>query len=170
MADEEEGDEDWGMDDEDIPRPERNRFQRLGDQLSGLLDPDSAFRRGQGLVTGVTNATKEELMRIFGGEVRRFLDKMDIADLAQQIIEGLTVDVSMQVKFSRSKDGATQPEVTRSEASVHNDVVEEGPRSQGPDRGRAAPQSRPGHPSKTQAPPRPHHQRPTEDADDDDRD
>ena len=33
-----------------------------------------------GLVTGVSQATKEELMRIVGAEVRGFLDKMDIAE------------------------------------------------------------------------------------------
>ncbi len=102
----------------DEPRGDRNRFARFGEQLTGLLDPESAFRRGQGLVTGVTNATKEELMRIVGSEVRNFLDKMDIADLAQQIVEGLQVDVNMTVKFSRDAAGKTQPKVTKSDASV----------------------------------------------------
>lgn len=112
------GDEHDDRDPEDNPRVERNRFQRLSDQLTGLLDPESAFRRGQGIVTGVTSATKEELMRLVGAEVRRFLDKMDISDLAQQIIEGLVVDVNMQVKFSRSSSGAAEPQITKSEASV----------------------------------------------------
>lgn len=98
---------------------ERNRFQRLlGEQLAGLLDPESALRRGQDLVSGVTQATKDEAMRIVGAEVRNFLDKMDIADLAQKIVEGLQVDVQMTVKFSRDKDGKTQSNLTRSEASV----------------------------------------------------
>jgi hypothetical protein len=102
-------------------RAERNRFQRLGDQISGLLDPDSALRRGQGIVTGVTQATKEELMRIVGAEVRGFLDKMDFADLAQQIIAGLVVDVHMTVKFSRDESGQTQPTVTKAEADVRSE-------------------------------------------------
>lgn len=114
-------DEHDDRDPEDNPRVERNRFQRLSDQLTGLLDPESAFRRGQGIVTGVTSATKEELMRLVGAEVRRFLDKMDISDLAQQIIEGLVVDVNMQVKFSRSSSGAAEPQITKSEASVRAD-------------------------------------------------
>lgn len=103
---------------DDERRGDRNRFARFGEQLTGLLDPESAFRKGQGLVTGVTNATKEELMRIVGSEVRNFLDKMDIADLAQQIVEGLQVDVNMTVKFSRDAEGKTQPKVTKSDASV----------------------------------------------------
>lgn len=103
---------------EDDARDERNRFKRFGDQLSGLLDPEAALRRGQGLVSGVTSTTKNEITRIVGAEVRNFLDKMDIADLAQQIIAGLQVDVSMTVKFSRDDQGRTQPEVTHSEANV----------------------------------------------------
>lgn len=117
-----------GMADEgndgDAPRHDeerRTRFSRLGEQLTGLLDPESAIRRGQGLVTGVSKATKEELMRLVGVEVRSFLDKMDIADLAQQIIAGLEVDVRMQVKFSRSADGKPVPEVRKSSASVRSE-------------------------------------------------
>ena len=106
---------------DDGARGDRNRFQRLGEQLSGLLDPEAAIRRGAGLVTGVSQATKEELMRIVGAEVRGFLDKMDIADLAQQIIAGLTVDVHMTVKFSMDEDGKAQPQITRSEADVRTE-------------------------------------------------
>lgn len=116
---------DDGFEDEDEPRGDRNRFARLGEQLTGLLDPESAFRKGQGLVTGVTNATKEELMRIVGSEVRNFLDKMDIADLAQQIVAGLQVDVNMTVKFSRDADGKAQPTITKSDASIRTDGGDE---------------------------------------------
>lgn len=104
---------------------DRNRFKRFGDQLSGFLDPESALRRGQGLVSGVTSTTKNEITRIVGAEVRNFLDKMDIADLAQQIIAGLQVDVNMTVKFSRDENGRTQPEITKSEASVKTASDEE---------------------------------------------
>ena len=106
-------------------RRDRNRFGRIGDQLSGLLDPEAALRRGHGLVSGVTATTKNEITRIVGAEVRNFLDKMDIADLAQQIIAGLQVDVAMTVKFSRDSEGRTQPEVTKSEASVKTSEPEE---------------------------------------------
>ncbi len=105
------------MNDDEEPE-DRNRFKRFGDQLSGLLDPESAIRRGQGLVSGVTSTTKNEITRIVGAEVRNFLDKMDIADLAQQIIAGLQVDVQMTVKFSRDENGRTQPEITKSKADV----------------------------------------------------
>lgn len=100
------------------PEQQRKRFQRLGEQLTGLLDPESAFRRGQGIVTGVTQATKEELMRIVSSEVRSFLDKVDAVDLLQQVIAGLTVDVNMQIKFSRADDGMAQPRITRNETKI----------------------------------------------------
>jgi hypothetical protein len=97
------------------------RFQRLGEQLTGLLDPEAALRRGAGIVTGVSQATKEELMRIVGAEVRRFLDNMNITDLAQHIIAGLVLDVNMQIRFSRQADGTTQPEVTKADADVRTE-------------------------------------------------
>lgn len=103
---------------EDIPRDQRRRFARLGEQLTGLLDPESAFRRGSGIVTGVTQATKDELIRIVSAEMRNFLDKMDAADLLQQVIAGLVIDVNMQVKFSREGNGPAQPEITRNEAKI----------------------------------------------------
>ncbi len=97
---------------------EPGRFQRLGEQLTGLLDPEAAFRRGSGLVTGVTQATKDELVRIVSAEMRNFLDQMDAADLIQQVIAGLVIDVNMQVKFSRDGDGPVKPRITENEASV----------------------------------------------------
>lgn len=111
---------------EDEPEPEpepreRRRFQRLGEQLTGLLDPEAAFRRGSGLVTGVTQATKDELIRIVSAEVRNFLDKMDAADLIQQVIAGLVIDVNMQVKFSREANGPAKAHVTRNQAKVRVD-------------------------------------------------
>lgn len=100
-------------------REARWGFSRLGEQLSGLLDPEAALRRGQGLVTGVTQATKDEAMRIISAEVRNFLDGMDIADLAQQVISGLVVDVNMQVRFSREDpNGPAQPTITRNETKI----------------------------------------------------
>ncbi|MCA9706913.1 MAG: hypothetical protein KDK70_13755 [Myxococcales bacterium] len=114
------------------PREPRRRFSRLGEQLTGLLDPEAAFRRGSGLVTGVTQATKEELVRIVSAEMRNFLDKMDAADLIQQVIAGLVIDVNMQVRFSKQGNGPAQPEITRQEAKIRlegddADVPEKGP-------------------------------------------
>jgi len=113
MADE--PDDDEGDDDR---RERGSRFQRLGEQLTGLLDPEAAFRRGSGLITGVTQTTKEELVRIISAEVKNFLDKMDAAELMQQVIAGLVIDVNMQVRFSRQGDGPAQPEITRNEAKI----------------------------------------------------
>ncbi len=117
MADEEPEDE------RDGPQ-QRRRFQRLGEigeQLSGLLDPETALRRGQGLVTGMTQATKDEFVRIVSAETRNFLDKMDAADLLQQVIAGLTIDITAQIKFSRSGDGPAQPEITKQEAKIRRE-------------------------------------------------
>ena len=109
----------------DDSRDQRRRFSRLGEQLTGLLDPESALRKGQGLVTGVTQATKDELVRLVSAETRSFLDGMDVADLLQQVIAGLTIDVTMQVKFSRNGDGPAQPEITKQIAKIRRDGDEE---------------------------------------------
>lgn len=125
------GDADEEADEDGSGREGRWGFGRLGEQLSGLLDPEAALRRGQGLVTGVTQATKDEAMRIISSEVRNFLDGMDIADLAQQVISGLVVDVNMQVRFSRDNDGIAQPTITRNETKFrtrrHADAEGKGP-------------------------------------------
>lgn len=91
----------------------------LSDQITGLLDPEGAIRKGQGIVTGVTQATKEEMMRIISAEVRSFLDKMDAVDLMQQVVSGLVVDVNMQVRFRRDGD-QLQPEVTDSSTEIRS--------------------------------------------------
>ena len=96
----------------------KTRLGRLGEQLTGLLDPESALRKGQDLVSGVTQATKEELMRIVSAEMRSVLDKMDAVDLLQQVIAGLVVDVHMQVRFSRASDGVAQPRITKQETQI----------------------------------------------------
>lgn len=117
MPEDESPDEPDGSD-QDRSREARNRFQRLGDQLTGLFDPESAIRRGQEMVTGATQATKDEVVRIVGAEVHNFLDKMDVAELAQEIIAGLVVDINVQVRFSKDEGAPVQPEVTRAETKI----------------------------------------------------
>lgn len=124
--------EDLGFEDERPPgRGGRSRFRtRLGEQLTGLLDPEATFRRGQEVIGGVTRGTKEELVRIFSAEVRNFLDKMDAVDLLQQVVHGLTVDVKMQVRFSRSPDGDVKAHTVTEEASIGRDEPAPDPKSQ----------------------------------------
>ncbi|GEM_PF-3829892 len=95
--------------------------RRLSEQLTGLLDPESALRRGQDLVTGVAQGTKEELMRIFSAEVRTFLERIDAVDLLQQVVSGLVVDVSMKVRFSRDGAGRVQLDVDRLDTDSSRD-------------------------------------------------
>ena len=95
----------------------RNEVRRRGlGSLLGLID--SGARRGQDLVTEVAKGSKEEIVRVISSEVRGFLDKMDVVDLAHQIISGLRVDAHVQIRFSRDKDGKVQPEVTKSETKL----------------------------------------------------
>ena len=81
-------------------------------------DSSAAFKRGQGLVTGVAQGTKEELMRIFSHEVRGFLDKMDAVDLVQQIVSGLVIEMKTEIRFRRDESGRLEPDIRTSETKV----------------------------------------------------
>lgn len=110
--------------DEGEVREERERsFRRLGDSLISTIwgDSSAAFKRGQGLVTGVAHGTKEELVRLISAEVRGFLDKMDAADLVQEIVSGLVIEMKTEIRFRRSDDGRLEPEVRTSESKIGHD-------------------------------------------------
>lgn len=98
-------------------------FRRLGDQLlSNLIgEPTAAFKRGQDLFTEVAQGTKEELVRIFSQEVRGFLDKMDAADLVQEIVSGLVIEMKTEIRFRRSEDGRVEPDIQTSETAVRHE-------------------------------------------------
>lgn len=116
-------------------RDERDRsFRRLGDSLISSIwgDSSAAFKRGQGLVTGVAQGTKEELVRMISAEVRGFLDKMDAADLVQEIVSGLVIEMKTEIRFRRSEDGRIEPEVRTSEAKLgHDDERKPEPKRKG---------------------------------------
>lgn len=117
---EREGDE--SREERDAAERDRGR-RRRADSLIGSLFGDStaAFKRGQGLVTGVAQGTKEELVRIFSHEVRGFLDKMDAVDLVQQIVSGLVIEMKTEIRFRRDDDGQLEPEVRTTETKVAHD-------------------------------------------------
>lgn len=122
-------DEDRERDGEHDRDRERDRsFRRLGDQLFSNLIGESgaAFKRGQGLVTGVAQGTKEELVRIFSQEVRGFLDKMDAADLVQEIVSGLVIEMKTEIRFTRAEDGRVEPQIETGETKVrHEDAPDD---------------------------------------------
>lgn len=96
--------------DDDPPRDDRLGFstgfrRKLGEGLAGLLDPEGALGKGKELVTGVTQATKNELVRMISAEVRQFLDGMDTVDLLQRVIAGLVIDVKAEIRFSIDPEG-----------------------------------------------------------------
>lgn len=100
-------------------REEREpRFKRL---LGDLFDSGQAIRRGStDLVTGVASSTKDELVRMFSSEVRNFLDKMDVVELAQDIVSGLVIDMRAEVRFSRDERGNVKATTTRNTTKVRS--------------------------------------------------
>ena len=111
-------------DDDLPPREERLGFtsasfrRKLGEGLAGLLDPDGALGKGKELVTGVTAATKNEVVRMVSAEVRSFLDGMDTVDLMQRVIAGLVIDVKAEIRFSIDPEGQLKSSVKTRETAI----------------------------------------------------
>lgn len=108
-------------------RPDGDRldssFRRLvADGISGLFESGAALRRGQEAVSEIASGTKEEVVRRVSTEVRRFLDRLDVTDLAQQVLEGMTLEVTTQVKFRRTDKGQVTPELDgKPDVTVHRE-------------------------------------------------
>lgn len=115
-------------DDDDTPPPRDDRLfggaggfrRKLSEGITGLLDPDGAFGKGKDLVTGVTQATKTELVRMISSEVRNFLDGMDTVDLMQRVIAGLVIDVKAEIRFSVDPNGQLKSSVQTKGAEVRS--------------------------------------------------
>jgi len=110
-------------DDDVPPRDDRLGFtssnfrRKIGEGLAGLLDPDGAIGKGKEIVTGVTQATKNEVVRMISAEVRQFLDGMDTVDLMQRVIAGLVIDVKAEIRFSIDPDGQLKPAIKAEKAA-----------------------------------------------------
>lgn len=112
-------------DDDDLPpREDRLGFtsasfrRKLGEGLAGLLDPDGALGKGKELVSGVTAATKNEVVRMVSAEVRQFLDGMDTVDLMQRVIAGLVIDVKAEIRFSIDPEGQLKSTVKTKDSAI----------------------------------------------------
>ncbi len=120
-------------DDDDAPPPREDRLfgssgfrRKISEGLTGLLDPEGALGKGKDFVTGVSQATKTEVVRMVSAEVRNFLDGMDTVDLMQQVIAGLVIDVKAEIRFSIDPAGQLKSSITNKESEVRS--AEERPR------------------------------------------
>ena len=109
-------------------------FRRFGDGLLGNLlgDSSAAIKRGQGLVTGVAQGTKEELVRMISAEVR--------AQLGDAV--GLDVETDGRIVLAEL-DGQRQADIAEADqadadvAEVHRCLSwEMGKGAENPDAGR----------------------------------
>ena len=114
-------------DDDDTPPPRDDRYfgtsgfrRKLSDSITGLLDPDGALGKGKDFVTGVSAATKTEVVRMVSAEVRNFLDGMDTVDLLQRVISGLVIDVKAEIRFSLDPQGQLKSTMTTKESEVRS--------------------------------------------------
>ncbi len=137
-------------DDDDTPPRRDDRLfgssgfrRKLSEGLTGLLDPDGALGKGKDFVTGVSQATKTEVVRMVSAEVRNFLDGMDTAELLQKVIAGLVIDVKAEIRFSIDpKDGQLRSAITKQDSEVRNtneDVANKAPESSPPQPSRKPP-------------------------------
>jgi len=114
-------------DDDDTPPPRDDRMfggsgfrRKLSDSITGLLDPDGALGKGKDFVTGVSAATKTEVVRMVSAEVRNFLDGMDTVDLLQRVISGLVIDVKTEIRFSLDPQGQLKASLSNKETEIRN--------------------------------------------------
>jgi len=114
-------------DDDDPPPPREDRLfgssgfrRKISEGLTGLLDPEGALGKGKDFVTGVSQATKTEVVRMVSAEVRNFLDGMDTVDLMQQVIAGLVIDVKAEIRFSIDPAGQLKSSITTKESEVRS--------------------------------------------------
>ena len=114
-------------DDDETPPPREDRLfgssgfrRKISEGLTGLLDPDGALGKGKDFVTGVSAATKTEVVRMVSAEVRNFLDGMDTVDLMQRVIAGLVVDVKAEIRFSIDPNGQLKSAITNKESEIRS--------------------------------------------------
>lgn len=88
--------------------------------FAGLSESGEVLRRGQDLVSDVAQSTKDEVLRVVGAELRGFLDKMDMADLMQEIVAGLVLEIKTEVRFSRTEHGL-EPKISGTESTVRGE-------------------------------------------------
>ena len=141
-------------DDDDTPPPREDRLfgssgfrRKISEGLTGLLDPEGALGKGKDFVTGVSQATKTELVRMISAEVRHFLDGMDTVDLMQRVIAGLVIDVKAEVRFSIDPNGQLKSTITAKDPEIRS--ASESRRPKSPERHE---------PIKPSEPAKPHHE------------
>ena len=129
--------------DDDAPPPREDRLfgssgfrRKISEGLTGLLDPDGALGKGKDFVTGVSQATKTELVRMVSAEVRNFLDGMDTVELMQRVIAGLVVDVKAEIRFSIDPNGQLKSSMTTKESEVRSATDERTKKPRNPEAGR----------------------------------
>ena len=55
-------------------------------------------------------------------EVRGFLDKMDAADLVQEIVSGLVIEMKTEIRFRRDEEGRLEPDIRTAPAKVGHEA------------------------------------------------
>ena len=147
-------------DDDDPPPPREDRLfgssgfrRKISEGLTGLLDPEGALGKGKDFVTGVSQATKTEVVRMVSAEVRNFLDGMDTVELMQQAIAGLVIDVKAEIRFSIDPSGQLKSSMTTRESEVRS-ASDERPKKQprAPESARAPEPTRSHEPARSHEP------------------
>jgi len=76
------------------------------------LPAEAASRLMQG-----TKETKNEVMRLAGGEVKNFLEHLDLVGIFSDVLERMDMEVELKVRFTRNEDGDLEPQVEVVEGS-----------------------------------------------------
>ena len=82
------------------------------------LPAEAANRLMQG-----TKETKNEVMRLAGGEVKNFLEHLDLVGIFSDVLERMDMEVELKVRFHRNEAGELEPQVdvVSSESAAEDD-------------------------------------------------
>ena len=106
------------------PPPDQEEDRSLGRKLlrtglGALLVSESVVREvvkelpaeaANRLMQG-TKETKNEVMRLAGGEVKNFLEHLDLVGIFSDVLERMDMEVELKVRFTRNEDGDLEPQV-----------------------------------------------------------
>jgi hypothetical protein len=103
-----EGDEDATtvMNDEEVTSPggdrEREREGGIGDFV----------RRAVSAGVGAASRSKEDIMRVAAGEVRNWLERLNLNDELVKALGKMVIEVKTEIRFRPTEDGKLVPETT----------------------------------------------------------
>lgn len=113
----------------DAPGTEPPFDDEGGDRDRGGLS--DFVRRAVAAGFGAASGSKDALVRVLAGEVRNWLDHMDLDSEIVRALSKMTIEVKAEMRFRPNEQGKLVPETVSSEARLRQEKPQE-PRAEKP--------------------------------------